>query len=59
MEKDANRGRRALLFVLDNGRAHEKALFIHHLPQTTWLFAHKDLATASTPAASLKPWATR
>lgn len=39
-----------LLFVLDNGRIDEMALFIHHLPHATWLFARKDLnLTAQNP----------
>jgi hypothetical protein len=36
-----------MLFVLDNGRTDEAALFIHHLPHATWLFARKDLNLAA------------
>jgi hypothetical protein len=32
-----------LLFVLDNDRIEDKALFRRHLPHATWLFARKDL----------------
>lgn len=41
-----------LLFVLDNDRYAEPALFIHHLPHATWLYARTDLglgAGASEP----------
>lgn len=32
-----------LVFVLDNGRTDEPALFLRHLPHATWLFARRDL----------------
>jgi hypothetical protein len=35
-----------LLFVLDNSRTDEPALFLHHLPHATWLFARRDLNLA-------------
>jgi hypothetical protein len=59
MERSAFKEMCGLLFVLDNGCAHEKTVFNHHLPHATCLFVHKDLVMASAPAASLKPWATR
>lgn len=31
------------VFVVDNGRTDELALFLHHLPHATWLFARRDL----------------
>jgi len=31
------------VFVLDNGRADELALFLHHLPHATWLYARREL----------------
>jgi len=45
-------GRYELLFVLDNGRIDELALFIHHLPHATWLFAHKDLGLVARMGAA-------
>jgi hypothetical protein len=32
-----------LMFVIDNGRTDESALFIHHLPHATWLYARTNL----------------
>jgi len=37
-----------LLFVIDNGKTDEAALFIHHLPHATWLYARKDLGLQAT-----------
>ena len=41
-----------LLFVLDNNWASELALFIHHLPHATWLFARKDLVLVGQTEAA-------
>lgn len=36
------------IFVLDNGRTDEPALFLHHLPHATWLYARRDLGLSGT-----------
>lgn len=42
-----------LLFVLHNDRYHESALFIHHLPHATWLYARKDLGFSASDSTGV------